>query len=374
MGSIFLTRTHMASILIGRVIVFVSAFGLWSSTAAAQAPPAEMDPLVLIDSGPAQVPRTCDCITSPFTVPVGRPPSGGSGPAAPYQDPELTPALRRNLRRMAAKDRAEVPGLIEQAIGGNDAASLGLGLLFTAGTVYPRDDKQAARWFNLAARQGNTDALLQLGYRYSRGVGVRQNDKTAAYWYRQGALRGDKAAMVALGLLYAAGRGVKQDWVSAVGWWEYAGEGAPAASRFLGDAYACGLGVPQDHAQALSHYTRAGDVSSLVQLAHMHRLGCVEANDDAAFAAYQKASDLGDPEAQVGLSDMYLAGRGTHQSPYHAYMWARIAELRLPPGELRTSANHRVTDAARLLTAFEIKDVEKFAQDVISLRTSSPPK
>lgn len=366
----------MVSILTGRVIVLVSAFGLWAGTAAAQAPPPEMDALVLIDSGPAPVPRTCDCITSPFTVPVGRPPSGGVGPAAPYRDPDPTPATRRNLLRMAANDRAEVPGLVEQATGGNDAASLGLELLFTAGTVYPRDDKQAARWFNLAAHQGNADALLQLGYRYSRGVGVRQNDKTAAFWYRQGAVRGDKAAMVALGLLCAASRGVKQDWATAVGWWAYAGDGAPVASRLLGDAYACGLGVPQDPAAALSHYARAGDVSSLVQLAHMHRFGCAEAaaNDDAAFAAYQEASNLGDPEAQVGLSDMYLAGRGTHQSAYHAYLWARIAELRLPAGELRTSATDRVAGAARMLSAFDVKDVETFAQHVVSLRTSAPPR
>ena len=72
MGSIPPTRTHRASILIGRVIVFVSAFGLWSSTAAAQAPPAEMDALSI----------------------VGRPRSRAPASASRHPLPSLSGALR----------------------------------------------------------------------------------------------------------------------------------------------------------------------------------------------------------------------------------------------------------------------------------------
>jgi hypothetical protein len=131
----------------------------------------------------------------------------------------------------------------------------------------------------------------------------------------------------------------------------------------------CGLNAPQDDGRALSEYLKsadAGNLNSVVQLGHMYRFGCAKANDGTVFAAYKKAADRGDPEAQIALSDLFFEGRGTDQTFYQAYMWARLAELRLPPGELRTSANVRVGHAGRVMSAFEIKDVEKFVQSSIT--------
>jgi TPR repeat protein len=200
---------------------------------------------------------------------------------------------------------------------------------------------------------------------------VARNDATAAYWYRAGAKGGDKNAMVALGLLYAAGRGVKQDWSAGARWWtEAAAAGVPIASRFLGDAYACGLGVERDPERAMSEYRRAakkGEMSSNVQLGHMYRAGCAQAPDEEAMAtAYQKAADEGDPEAQVALSGLFFEGRGVEQIFYRAYFWARLAERRLPPGELRASAHAHAARAARLMSAFELQDAEKFIESVVS--------
>jgi TPR repeat protein len=227
----------------------------------------------------------------------------------------------------------------------------------------------AGQWFILAARGGHPNAYVQLGHRYLRGVGFAPDDKAAAYWFYRGAVSGDHAAMTALGSLYAAGRGVDQDWAAALYWWKHAGQW-----RFVGDAYACGFGVLQDNTRALALYEKgaaAGDMSSAIQVGHMHAGACTERPDDeAAFKAYKKAADEGYPEAQVGVSQLYLEGRGVARNPYNAYMWARLAELRLEPGELQRLAGARAGAAAAHMPAAEVSDAERFVKSVIASGTT----
>jgi TPR repeat protein len=144
--------------------------------------------------------------------------------------------------------------------------------------------------------------------------------------------------------------------------------GLPIASRFLGDAYACGLGVDRDAERAVSEYAKAakgGEVSSSVQLGHMYRHGCAEAEAKVMVAAYETAANRGDPEAQIALSAVLLDGRAVEQNSYRAYFWARLAERRLAPGELRDSAHTHAARAARLMSAFELQDAEKFIESVV---------
>ena len=111
---------------------------------------------------------------------------------------------------------------------------------------------------------------------------------------------------------------------------------------------------------------------SSIQLGHLYASGCTAPpSDDAAFKAYQRAADDGYPEAQSALSRMYLEGRGVTAAPYTAYFWARLAELRLPAGELQSQARSRAALAAKFLSAFEISDSDRFVTDVIA--TGSEP-
>jgi TPR repeat protein len=352
--------------------IIVFAFGIFAAGADAQAPPPEVNAYVLIDVGPIEVPAPCPCITSPFTVPTVRPGWGfGDGPAAPEENAKPTRAERQRQASHDAEDRKALPTNVEDGLAGNPAASMSVAMQLTTGTVVGRNDDEAARWFHLAAEQGHPDAFLQLGHRYHKGIGVPQNDQAAAYWFYQGASSGDRNAMVALGLLYAAGRGVPRDWHAAVRLWERARSGGrlPIASRFVGDAYACGLGVSPDPERAVLAYREsaaAGELSSSVQLGHMLVSGCAGSDDETAVKEYKRAADSGNPEAQVALSDLYRQGRGVEYSPYHAYMWARLAERRLRDGELRMLAKARADQAARLLSAFEIKDCEAFVESLIA--------
>ena len=54
---------------------------------------------------------------------------------------------------------------------------------------------------------------------YRRGQGVPQDDKEAVKWYRLAADQGDAQAQYNLGLMYSEGQGVQQDYPLAYMWW-----------------------------------------------------------------------------------------------------------------------------------------------------------
>jgi TPR repeat protein len=329
-------------------------------------PPPEMKPWVLMDVGAIPAPPTCGCVTNPFTVLPPRPGYGyGGGLAAPDWDAPLTRRTAGFQTRLDAEDRVHLPIRVENGLGGNGNESVGIAWLISGGTAVQRDEKQATAWFFLAAQQGHPNAFAALGHRYLRGLGIEQNDAAAAYWFYAGALSGDRAAMNALGSLYAAGRGITQNWPAAVAWWKKAGNW-----RFVGDAYACGVGVEQDNEHATAAYRQGVenlDMASSIQLGHMYASGCTAPpSHDAAYNAYKRAADEGYPEAQIALSKLFLDGSGTTAVPYQAYFWARLAELRLPAGALRSLARSRAELAARALSTFEISDADRFVKGVIA--------
>jgi len=341
--------------------VMVASIGL-----AAQGPH-EISVYALVDGGPVPVPGPCSCIASPFTLIY--PPSRGpmSGPGSPLGG--VAPQVNMNH---VADDRASFGNRAADGISGNGHASIGVAMHLAlesamAGTDL-RTEEEAARWLYLAVTQEHHDAFRLLAFRYAHGRGVAQNDTAAAYWFHQGALRGDEISMTALGLRYAAGRGVTQNWTAAVTWLRRAQAKTPLASRFVGDAYACGLGVDASPALAVEAYkaaAEAGELSSSTQLGHMYAKGCAVAADVEAVKAYERSADAGDPEAQVALSDLVRQGRGTDPNPYRAYTLARLAELRLPDGALKTLAAERARSAARQMSPEAIPGQEALVKSLI---------
>ena len=331
--------------------------------------PQETSVYDLVDVGPVPVPGLCSCIAAPFMVPY-RPGWGFDNGAA---SPLVAAPLSQMDQRRAVEDRASLPLRVEQGAEGDANASLSIAMLLSIESAIVgidlRTEEYAFRWLHLAAVQGHHDAFRLVGFRYLRGRGVRQDDAAAAYWFHQGATQGDPISMVGLGLLYAAGRGVPQDWPIAVRWWQRARARAPLANRFLGDAYACGLGVEKDEGLAVSAYKAAadrGELSSSTQLGHMYAKGCAEGSDEAALKAYDRAADAGYPEAQIALSDLIRQGRGADANPYRAYTWARLAELRLPPGELRNLAAERVKAAVRRMNPEALPAQEAMVRQMVA--------
>ena len=90
------------------------------------------------------------------------------------------------------------------------------------GSGVPRDDRQAARWMELAAVQGFALAQHNLGLAYMKGRDVRADIDTAAKWIQLAAHQGLAAAEEKLGSLHELGRGVGRDEVAAYMWYSLA--------------------------------------------------------------------------------------------------------------------------------------------------------
>jgi len=101
------------------------------------------------------------------------------------------------------------------------------------------------------AAQGNAEAQLQLGQRYAEGDGVIRNDKEAARWFALAAKQGLSEAQYHYGLMLLKGRGVVQDYRAAFDWIEKpAKRGYAKAQYSLGELYRYGTGTPIDKARA----------------------------------------------------------------------------------------------------------------------------
>lgn len=101
------------------------------------------------------------------------------------------------------------------------------------------------------AEQGDAEAQLQLGMRYAAGDGVIQNDKEAARWFALAAKQGLAEAEYQYGLALLHGRGVVQDYRSAFKWIEKPAQRGYARAQYsLGELYRYGTGTAVDKARA----------------------------------------------------------------------------------------------------------------------------
>ena len=76
------------------------------------------------------------------------------------------------------------------------------GWRYDNGEGVPQDDREAVKWYRLAAEQGLARAQLKLGSMYQKGEGAPQDHKEATKWYRLAADKGNVAAQRNIGILY----------------------------------------------------------------------------------------------------------------------------------------------------------------------------
>lgn len=178
---------------------------------------------------------------------------------------------------------------------GNRGGQFYLGLMYASGQGVPRDEKEAAAWYEKSARQGFAGAQLNLGNLYHQGAGVPKDDKTAVYWYEMAAKQGLPEAQFALGLMYALGTGVEANLESAANWYRKAADQGHAPAQH-------NLGV----------LSREGKLSSGADL-------------KAAAAWFEKAATQGYVPSQLNLAYMYVDGQDIGTDFIRAYKWALLA-------------------------------------------------
>ena len=116
------------------------------------------------------------------------------------------------------------------------------------GPVAPAPDSALP---HVRAAQGDAEAQLRLGRRYAEGDGVIQNDKEAAKWFELAAKQGLAEAQYHYGLALLQGRGVVQDYKAAFSWIEKPAQRGYAKAQYsLGELYRYGTGTEIDKARA----------------------------------------------------------------------------------------------------------------------------
>jgi localization factor PodJL len=158
------------------------------------------------------------------------------------------------------------PRLRAAAMVGEMAAQYEIGLRFGEGRGVPRDERQAAYWLDLAAKQGLAPAQFRLGGYYEKGIGVKKDLAAARELYLAAAAKGNAKAMHNLAVLYADGINGRPDYHTAALWFRKAADHGITDSQFnLAVLYVRGSGEPQNYAEAYKWFAlaaKAGDAEA----------------------------------------------------------------------------------------------------------------
>jgi len=150
---------------------------------------------------------------------------------------EITPEALKRIDKLAHK--------------GNVQAQTALGLAYGFGVVVERNDIEAMRWFEKAAREDEF-AQYSLGVMYHEGRGTAVDHVQARKWFLKAAHQGKVRAQFNLAVLFYNGQGGPRDFPSAAKWFEIsARQGDIKAQTNLASMYERGVGVPMDADEAM---------------------------------------------------------------------------------------------------------------------------
>ena len=128
--------------------------------------------------------------------------AGQANPNAPERSPPITPNQQNPI---------SFELLVGAAEAGNVEAMNMLGVLYTLGTLVPRDYSMALYWFQKAADAGSADAMNNLGTIYLFGIGVSHDYANALRWYERSAARGNAHSMYSVAVIVDKGLGTARD-------------------------------------------------------------------------------------------------------------------------------------------------------------------
>jgi len=168
---------------------------------------------------------------------------------------------------------------------GEAAAQFEIALRFADGRGVPANERQAAHWLELAAKQGLVPAQFRLGGYYEKGIGVKKDLAAARELYLAAAAKGNGKAMHNLAVLYAEGVSGRADYRTAALWFRKAADRGVTDSQYnLGVLYARGTGTPLNYTEAYKWFALAakeGDVEAARKRDEM----ALQLDDDTLAAA-----------------------------------------------------------------------------------------
>lgn len=173
------------------------------------------------------------------------------------------------------------------------------------------DVQQAAAWLENAANAGKTSAQYVLAKLYLEGRLGEKDVEKAGKLFQKAAEQGNGFAAYRLGRLYLEGEEIPKDMVAAV-WWltEAAEQELPFAQYTLGCLYLKGEEIPRDMAKAVAWLQKAalqGNEYVQYRLGSLYLLGEDVPQDlEEAIRWLELSADQGNQYAQYTLGKLFL--------------------------------------------------------------------
>ncbi|MBC8286952.1 MAG: sel1 repeat family protein [Nitrospinae bacterium] len=248
------------------------------------------------------------------------------------------------LKSAIQKDPEEVEKIILDANKGIAKAQYTLGMMYANGQGVPQDQKEARKFYRLAAKQG-----------YQAKINIynlaKKNVPQALKVLIDDAEKGIVDAQSTLGMMYANGQGVPQDHKEAFKWYRLVAEQGTALEETTEDKLKK-KNIPQA-LKFLTNDAENGVVDAQIDLGVMYANGQYVPQDDRQSAKwYRLAAENGDSRAQIILSVMYAKGQGVPQSDQKAVKWLRFSmKERVAPEKthIYNLAKKNVSSAIKIL-------------------------
>src|ERR1035438_10434147 len=211
-------------------------------------------------------------------------------------------------------------------------AQVKLGFIYLKGSVVPKNEQEAYRWFDKAT---GTDKKVYRAYAAVQIAGLYRNDKwgvvdyaQALKWYQKAVDWGGATGAAAEGInsMYAMGQGVPKDMARAEkGYREQADSGNPGAIFNLAEKYESGKEFPKDLAEAKKWYQMladGGNPIAQVKLYEISNYGSSSPQDDPeTLKQDQTAADSGDAVAMLRMGQRCEMGLGVTKDVAMAMNW-----------------------------------------------------
>ena len=227
---------------------------------------------------------------------------------------------------------------------GYPEAQWSLGFYFDKGEGVPENTIEAFKWYKMGAEQGNASAECGLAHCYNEGRGVNQDPKAALKWYQLAADQGEDIAQCGLALCYLNGKVIPKDPDKAEMLLKFAADnGSETATQILnscGIAYPVGQGQPYGARQTMELYRKyAEQGDKLSQYAFAMELLYDDPNNGDAhkegFAWMMKALNQGVIPAMTQIGGCYVKGIGVEPDAKKAReWWQKASDLGDPEAKL----------------------------------------
>jgi hypothetical protein len=186
------------------------------------------------------------------------------------------------------------------------------------GDRVPKNDAEAFKWYLAAAGNGHEKSQFNVALMYQKGIGVDTNILEAEKWFQKSSDQGDVDALFQLYELYRKSNRLDD----AIFWIKKAAsQNNPKAILLLGELYE----QKKDYAKAYEQYIIASDLGlpeADVGIGALYWDSLIGNKDyKEAVKWYTKAANSGDSTAQYNLGVAYLDGKGVGKDRDEALRW-----------------------------------------------------